>query len=66
MRACKILIINDEVPNVLLLERVLTRAGFDNFLSTTDSREAATLFDDFQPDLVLKTVKKVIWRVCEA
>lgn len=36
-----------------LLERVLTRAGFDNFISTTDSHEAADLFADFQPDLVL-------------
>jgi signal transduction histidine kinase len=53
VHACKILIIDDEAPNVLLLERVLTRAGFDNFISTTDSREAAALFDDFQPDLVL-------------
>ncbi|MEA3212744.1 MAG: hypothetical protein QOE70_5801 [Chthoniobacter sp.] len=53
VRACKILIIDDEAPNVLLLERVLTRAGFDNFISTTDPCEAAALFDEFQPDLVL-------------
>jgi signal transduction histidine kinase len=51
--ACKILIIDDEESNVRLLERVLTRAGFDNFISTTDSREACALFADFQPDLVL-------------
>ncbi|MEA3207378.1 MAG: hypothetical protein QOE70_435 [Chthoniobacter sp.] len=51
--ACKILIIDDEEPNVRLLERVLARAGFDNFISTTDSRDAAALFADFQPDLVL-------------
>ncbi len=50
---CKILIIDDEEANVRLIERILTRAGFDNFLSTTDSRDAATLFADFQPDLVL-------------
>ncbi|MGA3171354.1 MAG: response regulator [Chthoniobacteraceae bacterium] len=53
IHACKILIIDDEEPNVLLLERVLARAGFDNFLSTTDSNEAVSLFADFQPDLVL-------------
>jgi signal transduction histidine kinase len=53
IRACKILIIDDELPNVRLLERVLKRAGFDNFISTTDSREAATLFTEFQPDIVL-------------
>ena len=53
VHACKILIIDDEEPNVRLLERFLTRAGFDNFISTTDSREAAALFAAFQPDLVL-------------
>jgi signal transduction histidine kinase len=52
-QGCRILIIDDEKPNVLLLERILTRAGFANFISTTDSREAAALFADFQPDLVL-------------
>jgi signal transduction histidine kinase len=53
LHASKILIIDDEEPNVRLLERILTRAGFENFISTTDSREAAALFVDFQPDLVL-------------
>src|SRR5688572_30398217 len=53
VHACKILIVDDEMPNVLLLERVLSRAGYENFVSTTDSREAAALFHDFQPDLVL-------------
>ena len=53
IHACKILIIDDEEPNVRLLERTLARAGFDNFISTTDSREAAMLFAEFQPDLVL-------------
>ena len=53
VHACKILIIDDEDPNVRLLERFLMRAGFENFISTTDSREAAALFADFQPDLVL-------------
>ena len=53
IHACKILIIDDEAPNVRLLERILARAGFENFISTTDSREAAALFADFQPDLVL-------------
>ena len=53
VQACKILIIDDEEPNVRLLERVLTRAGFENFISTTNSREAAALFTAFQPDLVL-------------
>jgi signal transduction histidine kinase len=53
VHASKILIIDDESPNVRLLERILTLAGYDNFISITDSREAAALFIDFQPDLVL-------------
>ena len=53
LHACKILIIDDEKPNVRLLERVLAQAGFDNFISTSDSSEAAALFIDFEPDLVL-------------
>ncbi len=53
LHACKILIIDDEEPNVRLLGRVLIKAGLENFISTTDSREAAVLFTDFEPDLVL-------------
>lgn len=53
VRACRILIIDDEEPNVRLLQRLLAKSGFENFLSTTDPREAAALFADFEPDLVL-------------
>jgi len=53
LHACKILIIDDEEPNVHLLERVLAQAGFDNFISITDSSDAAGIFADFEPDLVL-------------
>lgn len=51
--ACGILVIDDEEPNVRLLERVLTRAGFSRIACTTDSRQAATIFQEFRPDLVL-------------
>lgn len=53
VRACRILIIDDEEPNVRLLQRLLAKSGFENFLSTTDPRETAALFADFEPDLVL-------------
>jgi signal transduction histidine kinase len=53
LRQAKILIIDDELPNVQLLERILRRGRFQNFTSTTDSRVAVSLFQEFQPDLVL-------------
>jgi signal transduction histidine kinase len=50
---CRILIIDDEPANVRLLECALTRAGYENYVSTTDPREAALLCAEFEPDLVL-------------
>jgi signal transduction histidine kinase len=53
LRRTKILIIDNELPNVQFLERILRRVRIVNFRSTTDSRQALALFEDFQPDLVL-------------
>ena len=52
----KILIVDDEWRNVHLLERLLKEAGFTNLRSTTDSREAAGLYKEIRPDLVLLDV----------
>jgi signal transduction histidine kinase len=49
----KILVIDDEEPSVQLLECILRHAQFENITSTTDPREAVSLFEQFQPDLVL-------------
>ena len=49
----KILIVDDEPANVLLLKRILTRMQFANIVGITDSREVTALFKEFQPDLVL-------------
>jgi signal transduction histidine kinase len=49
----RILIIDDEGANVLLLERMLRAEHFEFLASTTDSRDAVRLFEEFQPDLVL-------------
>src|SRR5688572_29742542 len=49
----KILIVDDEKANVRLLEFTLEDAGYTNVCSTTDSRQALTLFRSVQPDLVL-------------
>ena len=48
-----ILIVDDQRPNVRLLERILEQAGYAAAQGTTDPRQVAELFDEFQPDLVL-------------
>jgi putative two-component system response regulator len=49
----RILIVDDEPLNVDLLRRLLERAGFSRIESTNDSREAAGLYVQFRPDLIL-------------
>ena len=51
--ASRILIVDDQEANVLLLERVLQHAGYKNYHSITDSRELLDQFRLFQPDLIL-------------
>jgi putative two-component system response regulator len=48
----RILVVDDERVNVVLLERILQQAGYTNVKSTTDSTQAA-LYDEFEPDLIL-------------
>jgi putative two-component system response regulator len=49
----RILIIDDEQTNLLILRRLLERAGFTRIQMTTDPREATKLYVDFRPDLIL-------------
>lgn len=49
----RILIVDDEEPNVTLLRRLLERAGFSQLESTEDSRDVASLYVSFRPDLIL-------------
>jgi putative two-component system response regulator len=49
----RILIIDDEQPNVDVLRRLLERSGFGRIESTTDPREAADLYVKYRPDLIL-------------
>jgi signal transduction histidine kinase len=53
LRRAKILIIDGELPNVQFLGRILRRVRIVNFVSTTDSRAALSLFQEFRPDLVV-------------
>jgi putative two-component system response regulator len=49
----RILIVDDEDGNIDLLRRVLAREGFSHVESTTDAREAASLYVQQRPDLIL-------------
>jgi putative two-component system response regulator len=49
----RIMVVDDRRSNVLLIERILARAGYGDVVSTTDPREAVRLFVDSSPDLVL-------------
>jgi len=49
----KILIVDDEPSNVLLLEQMMIQEGYDSLHGTCDSTQAIGLFAEVQPDLVL-------------
>jgi len=47
-----ILIVDDQMMNIELLEKILRHAGYHEIRSLTDSREVMTIFLDFRPDIV--------------
>src|SRR3954453_16723309 len=49
----KILIVDDQAPNVILLERMLEQWGYDNVTVTTQSHEVPNLVAQLDPDLLL-------------
>jgi putative two-component system response regulator len=49
----RILIIDDQRVNIVLLEGILRHGGYTDLVSTTDPREAETLFRETRPDLVM-------------
>lgn len=49
----RILIVDDEDANLRLLENLLELAGYSNYVSVKDPREAIPTFVSFRPDLVL-------------
>ena len=53
IRKSRIFIVDDEEASVVLLERILREAGFENICVTTDSRQALSTFAQNDPDLVL-------------
>jgi putative two-component system response regulator len=51
--SARILVADDEPANVLLIERLLERWGYENVTSTTDSSEVIVLAEQLRPNLVL-------------
>jgi signal transduction histidine kinase len=49
----KILIVDDEPANIVLLERLLETKGYRHIWSTSDSRTALSLYRSHEPDLIL-------------
>ncbi|MBC2659878.1 response regulator [Pseudomonas sp. MSSRFD41] len=49
----RILIIDDQRPNLDLMEQLLAREGLHNVLSSTQPLRALELFNSFEPDLVI-------------
>jgi signal transduction histidine kinase len=49
----RILVVDDEAANVLLMQRILEDAGYTAITTTTDSREVLDLYRRLTPDLVL-------------
>ena len=48
-----ILIVDDQQANVILLERMLRNAGYDNITTTMDPRAVCSLHDEHRYDLIL-------------
>lgn len=48
----RILMVDDEDSNVVVLERLLRQAGYTNIRATTDSRMVMPLYKQITPDLV--------------
>ena len=50
----RILIVDDQPSNVMLLEGILQEEDFTSYRSITDSREVLPTFIDYLPDLICK------------
>jgi len=49
----RILIVDDQLANVRLLERIVDSAGYENVLGTTDPRLVSVMVAEDEPDLIL-------------
>ncbi len=49
----RVLIVDDEIMNILVLQQMLEQWGCANVVSTTDPYQTLALYESFQPDIVL-------------
>lgn len=49
----RILIVDDQESNILVVESMLERQGYSDLKSVTDPRRVLPLLDEFKPDLIL-------------
>lgn len=56
IRKSKIMIVDDESYNVLVVRKFLQHSGYENFVTSTDSTKALELIRRQQPDVVLMDV----------
>ena len=49
----RILIVDDQKLDVLVLEKILKSAGYANLRVTTDSQKTSAIYQEWHPDLVL-------------
>jgi putative two-component system response regulator len=52
-RDARLLVVDDEEANVLLMERILDSAGYADVTSTSDPESVVSLVDELEPDLLL-------------
>jgi PleD family two-component response regulator len=53
VKTARILVVDDEEVNVILVERILNREGYSNVAVTTDPRQVVRLFRESEPDLLV-------------
>ena len=49
----RVLLVDDEISNVRLLERILEMIGCNRVISTSDPREVMALYLEHEPDIIL-------------
>lgn len=56
IRSAKVMIVDDEAYNVLVVRKFLQHSGYQNFVTTTDGRQVLDLLKQELPDIVLLDV----------